>query len=248
MAIYMMRDVTPITTAGIYHNSDLWLISLSSDGSNWTTIADKNLWATTVYNYWDTLTINNTWNVYQSWNNHSFPSTLDTSTTINSTTTTVNASTYWPWNYYNSSTFIKAPVWDNSNNNNLWGWTTWTNAAMQWPCESWWHVPQYTEMQIVIQFWTNLGIWDANNIEPCLTYLKIPLAWFRSTKVSPSSVWTECKLECCNMASWFGHFARIKSGTMSWWAQSWTWNINWQVRPFKNDAVQPDSSRTVIYQ
>lgn len=35
-----------ITTPWIYHNQDLWLISLSSDWTNWITIADRNIWAT----------------------------------------------------------------------------------------------------------------------------------------------------------------------------------------------------------
>lgn len=53
----------------IFHNTTLGLISLSSDGSNWITIADKNLWATTVFevwswswtNWWTTVTEANGW-------------------------------------------------------------------------------------------------------------------------------------------------------------------------------------------
>lgn len=56
--IYIWVDVTPITTAWIYWNETAGLISLSSDGSNWLTIADKNLGATTsdvtsTASYWD---------------------------------------------------------------------------------------------------------------------------------------------------------------------------------------------------
>lgn len=111
--------------AWIYWSSALWLISLSSNWQTWITIADKNLWATTVYNYWDTLTIQNTWNMYQMGNNYWFPSTLNSSATISSSTTTVNASGYWPWNYYSSSTFIKNSVWENSGNADLRWWISW---------------------------------------------------------------------------------------------------------------------------
>ena len=114
--------------AWVYHNSELWLISISSDWTNWITIADKNLWATTVYNYWDTYSQANCGNSYQRWNNYWFTYQW----TVTTSTTQVNASTYWPWNYYESSTFIKrtsSPYkWDSSDNANLWWWVTqWTS-------------------------------------------------------------------------------------------------------------------------
>jgi len=114
-------------SAGIYWNSSLWLISISSDGINWITISDKNLWATTVYNNWDTLSEANCGKYYQRWNNYWFPFTW--SVTLSSSQ--VNAGSYWPWNYYNSSTFIvrasdTAPkAWDSSWNNNLRWWVDW---------------------------------------------------------------------------------------------------------------------------
>jgi len=57
-------SATPITTAWIYHNPGLWLISLSSDWTNWTTIADKNVWSTVAGTWADSY-----WNYYSwSWN------------------------------------------------------------------------------------------------------------------------------------------------------------------------------------
>ena len=101
-------------TSWIYHNSTLWLISISSDGQTWETIADKNIWASQLNDYWYT---------YQRWNNNWF---WWGSVTISSTQ--VNASTYWPWNYYSSSTFItsNSSPYDRSSvqNDNLWGWVT----------------------------------------------------------------------------------------------------------------------------
>ena len=105
--------------AGIYHNSTLWLISISSNGTNWITIADKNLWATTVYNDWDTLSEANCGKYYQWGNNYGFPFTWSVTTS----STMVDASNYWPWNYYESSTFITAsPRWDSTMNYNLRWW------------------------------------------------------------------------------------------------------------------------------
>lgn len=119
-------------TAWIYHNSTLGLISLSSDWTTWITIADKNLWATSVYNYWDTLSEANCWYYYQRGNNYWFARSWATSTTA----TKVDASSYWPWNYYNSSTFIiwanDSQKWDTSDNANLRWWTTlWLEISLR---------------------------------------------------------------------------------------------------------------------
>lgn len=113
-----------IWDAGIYHNSTLWIISISSDWTTWTTIADKNLWATTVYNNWDALSQNNCGNFYQRWNNYGFAFTWPTTTS----SVKVDASNYWPRNYYSSSTFITTGLgedWSSVRNDNLWGGETW---------------------------------------------------------------------------------------------------------------------------
>jgi hypothetical protein len=113
------KQVQPITTAWIYHNPDLWLISLSSDWNIWITIADKNLWATQVYNDGDTLSQDNCGYYYQWWNNYWFPFTWSVTTS----STQVDVSTYWPWNYYSSSTFITYNwAWDTTDNWNLRWW------------------------------------------------------------------------------------------------------------------------------
>lgn len=106
--------------AWIYHNSTLWLLSISSDGDTRITIADKNLWATVVYNNWDTLSQNNCWKFYQRWNNYGFAHSWAGTTS----STQVDASAYWPWNYYSSSTFITWQPRDTSDNYNLWWWVS----------------------------------------------------------------------------------------------------------------------------
>lgn len=113
----------------VYHNASLWLISASWDGVDWITIADKNLWATTVYNSWDTLSEANSWNYFQWWNNYPFPFTG----TVTTQDAQVDASWYGPGNYYNSSTFLTwARNWSSVVNLNLWGGTnpTWTWTAL----------------------------------------------------------------------------------------------------------------------
>ena len=128
---------TSIESWWIFWNSTDWLISISSNGSTWYTLMDKNLWATTVYNYWDTLTDANCGYFYQWGNNYWFPH----SWSVTTSSTRVDASRYWPWNYYESSTFITTNPWDSPQNNNLRWWTsqwsstifyTWIKSAYIW--------------------------------------------------------------------------------------------------------------------
>lgn len=110
---------TSIESWGIFWSSTDWLISLSSDWNTWITIMDKNLWATTVWNSWDTLSQANCGKYYQRWNNYWFAWTWSVTTS----STRVNASVYWPWNYYSSSTFITYRwAWDTTDNWNLRWW------------------------------------------------------------------------------------------------------------------------------
>ena len=122
---------TSIEAGWIFWSSADWLISLSSDWTTWITIADKNLWATTVWNSWDTLSEANCWKYYQRWNNYWFPRTW---TIANQSKTQVDASSYWPWNYYSSDTFIKYNWrWDSTDNWNLRWWVTWVVRTPTWP-------------------------------------------------------------------------------------------------------------------
>ena len=113
---------TSIEAWGIFWDSTSWLISVSANWQTWITIADKNLWATTVWNAGDTLTEANCGWYFQWWNNYMFPFTW----TVTTSSTQVDASNYWPWNYYNSSTFIIwSGDWSSVQNDNLrWG-DTW---------------------------------------------------------------------------------------------------------------------------
>ena len=236
------KQAQPVTTAWIYHSPDLWLISLSSDGSNWITISDKNLGATQVYNYGDTLSEANCWKYYQWWNNYGFPFTWAVATS----STTVDASNYWPWNDYNSSTWISQNSWDSSYNNNLWWWETNTYEAMRWPCPEWWHIPNEQNAAAVLNI---LSWFKISGYADIKTYLKMPLSWLLFfSNWGPTSRWD----------TWW-IWLSIKHTNNIWKVFGWdnsTWTIsiqatskwNWvHIRPFKNTPVQPDDSRTVLY-
>lgn len=151
---YITPDSSRETISGsgnvwIFYNSSLWLISIS-DGTNWVTMADKNLWASVVYNYPNAISSDSSWLFFQWWNNYMFPFNWATTTS----STRVDANAYWPWNYYNSSVFITWWWWDTSINQNLrwwvsqwistksvevqniyigeYGWKPWSNTIAYW--------------------------------------------------------------------------------------------------------------------
>lgn len=133
---------TSIEAGWIFWNSPEWLISLSSDWQTWITIQDKNLWATQVWNSWDNCSEANCGKYYQWWNCYWFSFTWS----ITTSSTKVNASWYWPWNYYTSSTFIttNGSIRDSSNNYNLRWWVTWittkqaeAKAVYLWSTKVW---------------------------------------------------------------------------------------------------------------
>ena len=137
-----------IVNATITHDAVNGEITIAN--GQWSiTIADKNLWATQVYNNGDTLSEANCGKYYQRWNNYWFPWDWS-NVTISSTNPDLSA--YWPWNYYSSSTFINSWVWYTINTNLWWG-VSWTEGAMQWPCPSWFHIPSANEISSIIDFY-----------------------------------------------------------------------------------------------
>ena len=239
-----------IKVAWVYHNPTLWLISISKDGMNRITIADKNLGATTVYNSGDTLSEANAWKFYQRGNNYWFPFTWATSTSSSQ----VNARNYWPANYYLGSSFIKKNNWDSSNNKDLrWG-VTWTNEAMKWPCDTWFHVPTNDELRNLFYMGStsisgSLGIWSDSNPSGYKTYLKMPSAWqLAYSSGSQSNVgsrwyyWSSTYYS----SNWYAY--QLQAYASGYWQNGYQTGIWCSIRPFKNDAVQPDNTRTVLYQ
>ena len=148
-----------IEDGGIFWSSTDWLISLSSDWADWITISDKNLWATQVRNDGDTLSEANCGKYYQWGNNYWFAWTWALTTSW----TSVDASWYWPWNYYSSSTFITTSPRDSSNNTDLRWWVTWILNSKY----VWWE--KIAEVPIVWGTWqvltkTNAGyLWKDEN-------------------------------------------------------------------------------------
>lgn len=217
----------PITTKWIYHNAELWLISLSSDGSNWLTIADKNLWATKVWDYWK---------YYQWWNNYWWDDVPTSKLNIQ-----LNASAYWPWNYYSSSTYITWQIsnwWDSSNNANLRWWVTWTNEAMRWPCMEWYHIPSMSEFSDL--WWIVTALWLTATISTVNSYLKLPANWYlHNNWLQILGTWTEGRYFCAtniNQRNAWGIYCSSNTVNRKYWLgkAQWLW-----IRPFKNESRPP---------
>ena len=222
-------SATPITTPWIYHNSDLWLISLSSDGSTRHTIADKNLWATST----SIGTTDNYWHYYQWWNNYAFPTTWGVSTS----STAVDAKAYWPNKYYYSTSFITAQPWDSSGNANLWWWTTDTNDARKWPCPYWWHIPSNTECQSLIDALNTIVWWKKQaQFEQYLFMTNPKIRQASSGNVITSTyAYIQASTQQSSSNRYAIRFNASTNATVTTSNKS-QWNV---IRPFKNEPIQP---------
>ena len=266
---------TSIESWWIFWSSTDWLISLSSDWQNWITISDKNLWATQVWNSWDTLSQANCGNYYQRGNNYWFPRTWSVTTS----STQVDASNYWPWNYYNSSTFI---TWNQDRssvqNDNLRWWETWIVKkwnvkevyvwdnlvrpmyfATKWPCPDRFHVPTKDELNLLLWIlqsfwwiWTGSEPYSINNWSNIAQSLLLASAWDLYTNGTYTSR--------TNMIRWYSSSSAASNNAYSLYMgnntvyltnYSWYSSLKWRwlnIRPFKNTAETPDGNWTVLYQ
>ena len=148
--------------------SDYGIIRIKDSNNpwKWITIHDRNLWATVTWAGIDESRQSFGY-YFQWWNNYWFPS--DPNTEISTTTTQVDASSYWPntdnW-YYSSDTFIKwNNDWSSVRNDNLRWWSgdskdgngRWyplTNPEdRRWPCPENYHVPSIWEWSKLLEFW-----------------------------------------------------------------------------------------------
>lgn len=234
---YGSTKIWPSYPAWIYWNPniDWWVISISSNWTDWLTMADKNLWATTVYNYWDTMTEANCGKYYQWGNNYAFPF----SWTPSRSSTKVDISSYWPGNYYSNSTFRRVS-WDwcwrtdasATAAANLWWEQTNTNEARRWPCPEWFHIPSHNE----IIAWRNMTWLEyADRLRIC----KIPMMWTRDNYTAGVvDRWTDGGMRTTTL---------YDSDSAQWWYYSSYWVCRWlPIRPFKNEAIMPDDTRIPI--
>ena len=117
--------------AWIFWKEDQQIISLSSNGTNWITISDRNVWATKAWTEKNSACV---WKVFQRWNNYWFTYNWDSSapTFPNRTSTKIDVSGYWP-SEYSSSTYYdwwSNQDWASVANNDLRWWVTWIQTVI----------------------------------------------------------------------------------------------------------------------
>lgn len=155
------------------------------------------------------------------------------------------------WNYYS--------WWALSNRNNIAAdtyavandWEYWNNGN-QSICPTWYHIPTKSEWTTIISALSTL-LWIATlNYDYARQYLLLPRAW------QMTDSWTT--IEYSETSWWWYYWTADKSWTTtSFLLRSTSSNLysTWTaindkrwltVRVFKNDAVQPDSTWTVLYQ
>ena len=143
-----------------WNSFEYWTITIEHDWDS-ITMMDRNLWATTN-------NINNRRSYgyhYQWWNNYWFDP-FDVSVEDNAISERVDASGYWPWNYFFNGVFRKIMRdWSSSRNDNLrwWGRDSQENnrwlasnteiTDRQWPCPEWYHVPSLWEWSKTLEYW-----------------------------------------------------------------------------------------------
>lgn len=254
--LYQNNTPQPIEP-GVYHSPSLWLISLSSDWETRTTIADKNLWATEVYNQGDAATLSKFWYRYQFWNNYWFWNNF------NKIRWPISLEWYWPNNYYYCEDFIingtypykiwTVPVPD------LWWCITGTYEALRWPCSEWYHVPTREERDDLITLWIDINAWDRHNRD-MIYILHMPkcwalnkywgLDWLFSSAIYWSATCLVNDYYRQGQTRWFfceqytsSHWVTYEyTSTESCPAITWA-----PIRPFKNEPVTPDDNRIKLF-
>lgn len=197
-------------------------------------IADRNLWATKYYGQtWATDT-EVFGNIYQWGNNYWFPNSWAT----NISSTQVDASWYGPWNYYSSDTFITGNWdWSSVANNNLWGDTTNTDIARQWPCPSGWHVPSEAEFRALVNSWQAITWRIPAAYTAFQQHILSGLSWMLDYSTWTKTESNKAYLRCSSYYNDLGYVCRfwynqaVEVGNSSYKSNGCS------IRPFKNTSA-----------
>ncbi len=236
--------------------------ALNVKASDWETvlftIMDRNLGATEPWTWVDSYGY-----FYQWWNNYGFSSEAWTYP-ANSGTELVDITWEWygPWKYYSSDKFIMRTSnprrWDTDESNetyaqywnlNLWWWEHVYNSDVdrQWPCPSWYHVPDIFEWHAAKDLWckqkmNNVGCFNWNIFRDDLL---LPAAGLRDSSsagvnyqnhTNPYNYggyyWSSSPANTSNSASFAFRFEESYFAPISQWSLSRTYGYS--VRCFKN--------------
>jgi len=121
-------------------------------------------------------------------------------------------------------------------------------SDMQWPCDSWFHVPTKDEWDSIYNAGITDWAWTSTGGGNFSTYLKLPLAWNRNS-------WTG---NVQNQNSEWYYWASTNDSSDSAYGMDfsssnmWVWlsfrkPMWFPIRPFKDTPVTPDWTWTALY-
>lgn len=174
--------------AWIFEDSTNWLISISINWTEWITIADKNIWASTVYTSWDTVSESNSWFSFQWWNCYWFPWInwvwADGQWTIYFVSWSIDVTWFWADTPYSSSTYYtgtSSTEWFSWDWSDLWWYISWQPQGQAF-VNTWVLSINWQNWHVVIPTWTNYS-W----VEKQITNWEVEL-WLR-TIVNNTGSW-----------------------------------------------------------
>ena len=206
-------------------------------------VMDRNLWASAYMN--QNGKTSNDWfgKLYQRWNNYGFPVHWQ----VQVSSTKIDWSKFWPWNYYYSSIFIYGSFpyyWTTNNQENLWwGWkiNNWDNLR-QWPCPSGYHVPDYLEWKAIKSLVeSNMSsIYWCSSVSKCISSkLLMPFPWIidsNGVNWNENGVWiywsSSPKFDDSNYYSY--SLLIYNNDGYKYWSDNTTRSVWWSVRCLKN--------------
>ena len=174
--------------AWIFEDRTNWLISMSINWTDWITIADKNIWATVVWDYWDTTDETNAWFGFQWWNCYWFPWInwvwADGQWTIDFVSWSIDVTWFWADTPYSSSTYYTGTAsteWFSWDWGDLWWYISWQPQGQAF-VNTWVLSINWQSWHVVIPTWTNYS-W----VEKQITNWEVEL-WLR-TIVNNTGSW-----------------------------------------------------------
>jgi len=248
-------STNPAMAPWIYWNDSMlwWMLSMSDNWYQWISIADKNLWASSVYRSW-TPRDSTAWYFYQWWNNYWHSHWWVDNPTDKLIWYAADIPSHWPGNYFRYPAFswVGQCTWSKEYNYNLWWDTTDTSAWRQWPCDSWFHIPSVYEAMKFRFYWRSLiyrrqwhsGLSDDDLFAPTWYYEGGDWS-YRST----STFWrTSTPFKQIDLS--YGWEARgLSIGDDSVGRERICNNSGVHIRPFANASYYPNASYwTPLYQ
>lgn len=237
---------TYVTSAWAYHNPDLWLISISADWENWTTISDKNVWATVA----DPENIDSYWDIFQYWNIYHFDWEWS-GWTVTTEAQIPDLTGYEWWNLYSNDKYRTNIDW-NAANKKLWKPVAFANllSLQKGPCDRWFHVPSAEEWNAVLNAILELE-WEETEFSYDLIARYLLMAHPNARKGDGDFYSSNTSIYFTN--SYIENQNKINAFVMIWdewsesgWLSATDMNCGWYIRWFRDVAMVPTTEWTKI--